>query len=115
MSWRSRAPEIVDIDGGAKWVADGTVLSGVAAVGSRGRPYSRGRWQRADRMADTGLFTDGLARPANPDARLLDQDRDGVSAEVLYGLFGLTAELADTQLAAVVDQAAIDRLAQSSA
>src|SRR2546421_6051606 len=43
-SWRTRAPEIVDTDGGPKWVADGTVLSGVAAVGSRGRRYTRGRW-----------------------------------------------------------------------
>src|ERR1019366_9001221 len=91
-AWRDRAPKIETTDGVEQWVADGTMLSGVQAVGSRGRPYSRGRWQRADHMADTGLFTDGLCRPANPEARLLDQDRDGVAAEVLYGLFGLTAE-----------------------
>src|SRR4051812_22123686 len=110
--WRDRAPRIVTTDGVAKWVADGVVLSGVEAVGSRGRPYSPGRWQRADRMADTGLFTDGLRRPANPQARIADQDRDGVSAEVLYGLFGLTAELADKELAAVVDQAYNDWLVE---
>jgi len=101
-SWRSRAPEIVDTDGGPKWVADGTVLSGVAAVGSRGRRYTRGRWQRADRMADTGLFTDGLHRPANPEARILDQDRDGVEAmiehEVPMKRFGTPEEIADAVL-----------------
>src|SRR5678815_731759 len=84
-AWRDRAPRIVTTDTGEQqWVAGATMLSGVQAVGSRGRPYSPGRWQRADKMADTGLFTDGQCRPANPDARLLDQDRDGVAAEVLY-------------------------------
>jgi predicted TIM-barrel fold metal-dependent hydrolase len=110
--WRDRAPRIVEGDKGPQWVADGTLLSGVAAVGSRGRPYSRGRWQRADAMADTALFTDGRNRPANPAARLEDQDRDGVTAEVLYGLFGLTAELADKELAAVVHMAFNDWLAE---
>jgi uncharacterized protein len=97
-----RVPKVVTVDDRQFWVADGVELSGVAAVGSRGRPYSRGRWERADRMADTGLFTDDTWRPANPEGRLQDQDRDGVSAEVLYGLFGVTATLPDQEFASLI-------------
>lgn len=107
-----RGPQVVATDGGPVWVADGVALSGVAAVGSKGRPYSPGRWARADRMAETGLFSDGLWRPAHPEERLTDQDRDGVSCEVLYGLFGVTAALSDQELAAHILMAYNDWLVE---
>jgi uncharacterized protein len=110
--WRDRAPVIVSTGDGDRWVADDIALSGVAAVGSAGRPYTPGRWQRADRFAETGLFSDGLRRPANPDERWRDQDRDGMHAEVLYGLFGITSRISDTELAAVVDRAFNDWLVE---
>jgi predicted TIM-barrel fold metal-dependent hydrolase len=110
--WKERAPKIVETDHGQMWVADGVSLSGVASVGSAGRPYRPGRWKRADRFAETALFTDGLGRPANPEERWRDQDRDGVSAEVLYGLFGVSARLADPALGEVVDRAFNDWLSE---
>jgi len=109
---RERAPRVVETDGGPTWVADGVVLSGVAGVGSRGRPYRPGRWQRADRMAATGLYSDGLFRPANPDERWRDQERDGVAGEVLYGLFGVSAAIRDDELAAAIDVAFNDWLVE---
>ena len=43
---------------------------------------------RFDRMASTGLYTDGqkgIFRPTTPALRLQDQERDGIQAEVIYG------------------------------
>jgi uncharacterized protein len=107
-----RVPRIQQEADGRYWVADGVRLSGVEAVGSAGRPYTPGRWQRADRFADSGLFTDGLRRPANPAERIRDQERDGVVAEVLYGLFGVTSRLEDPALAHVVERAFNDWLSE---
>jgi predicted TIM-barrel fold metal-dependent hydrolase len=107
-----RVPHIEGFGDGRYWVADGVRLSGVEAVGSAGRPYTAGRWRRADRFAETGLFDDGLCRPANPDQRWRDQDRDGVCAEVLYGLFGVTARLEDRALAALIEVTFNDWLAE---
>ena len=110
--WADRVPRIEETTEGRFWVADGIRLSGVEAVGSAGRPYTAGRWLRADRFAETGLFEDGLRRPANPAQRLTDQDRDGVEAEVLYGLFGVTSRLLDPDLACVVERCFNDWLAE---
>ena len=44
-------------------------------------------------MASTGLYDDGksgIRRLTDPELRLKDQDRDGVQAEVLYGILGAT-------------------------
>jgi predicted TIM-barrel fold metal-dependent hydrolase len=102
-AWRDRVPRIVDTGEGRQWVADGAVVSGVAGVGTYGRPYSKGRWYRGDRIAETGLYSDGLNRPADPELRLEDQDRDGISAEVIYGIFGIGVQIADLELVSVVD------------
>jgi predicted TIM-barrel fold metal-dependent hydrolase len=53
-------------------------------------------------MAATGLYDDGLNRPTNPQLRCLDQDQDGVAAEVIYGIFNMGAKLNDPVLAAAV-------------
>src|SRR4051812_41893244 len=88
--WKDRMPKIVDTADGRFWVCDGIRLGGVGAVGGSGRVYTPGRWKRADRFAESGLFTDGLGRPADPDQCWRDQDRDGVCAEVLYGLSSIS-------------------------
>src|SRR5262245_815655 len=86
-AWEERVPRVVQTEEGQRWVAGDTVLSGVGGVGTLGRPYEPGRWKRVDMMAATGLYSDGLHRPTNPDERITDQDRDGVSAEIIYGIF----------------------------
>jgi predicted TIM-barrel fold metal-dependent hydrolase len=51
-------------------------------------------------MAETGLYEDGkqgIRRLSDPDLRLRDQDRDGVQAEVLYGILGATGRLNDPE------------------
>jgi predicted TIM-barrel fold metal-dependent hydrolase len=56
-------------------------------------------------MAETGLYEDGkrgIRRLTDPDLRLRDQDRDGVQAEVLYGILGATGRMRDPEAAAEV-------------
>ena len=55
-----------------------------------------GQIHRSDRMAETGLFDDGrkgIRRLTDPDLRIRDQDRDGVQAEVLYGILGASSRI----------------------
>src|SRR5439155_746770 len=54
------------------------------------------------RMAATGLYEDGkrgIRRLTDPELRLKDQERDGVQAEVLYGILGATRRLNDAEAA----------------
>jgi predicted TIM-barrel fold metal-dependent hydrolase len=56
-------------------------------------------------MAETGLYEDGkrgVRRLTDPDLRVKDQDRDGVQAEVLYGVLGATGRLNDAEAAVEV-------------
>src|SRR5260370_18453155 len=53
-------------------------------------------------MASTGLYDDGkkgIRRLTEPEMRLKDQDRDGVQAEVLYGVLGSSGRLNDPEAA----------------
>jgi predicted TIM-barrel fold metal-dependent hydrolase len=53
-------------------------------------------------MASTGLYDDGkkgIRRLTDPDLRVKDQDRDGVQAEVLYGILGATSRVTDPEAA----------------
>src|SRR5439155_226705 len=67
-----------------------------------GREYVPGQVHRSDRMAATGLDEDGkrgIRRLTDPELRLKDQERDGVQAEVLYGILGATRRLNDAEAA----------------
>ena len=53
-------------------------------------------------MASTGLYDDGkkgIRRLTEPEMRLKDQDRDGVQAEILYGVLGSSGRLNDPEAA----------------
>ena len=74
-------------------------------MGSAGREYIPGKIHRSDRMAATGLYEDGkkgIRRLTDPELRIKDQDRDGVQAEVLYGVLGATGRLNDPEAAVEV-------------
>jgi predicted TIM-barrel fold metal-dependent hydrolase len=71
-------------------------------MGSAGREYVPGVIHRSDRMAAQGLYEDGkkgIRRLTDPDLRLKDQDRDGIQAEVLYGILGATMRMGDDEAA----------------
>src|SRR2546422_9839890 len=80
----------------------GASLGLACGMGSAGREYIPGQIQRSDRMASTGLYEDGkrgIRRLTDPELRLRDQERDGVQAEVLYGILGTTRRLNDAEAA----------------
>jgi predicted TIM-barrel fold metal-dependent hydrolase len=96
---RDRMPYVTDGPKGPVWVTKkGANFGLVNGMGSAGREYVPGRIHRSDRMAATGLYEDGkrgIRRLTDPELRLEDQERDGVQAEVLYGILGATRRLND--------------------
>ena len=53
-------------------------------------------------MAAEGIYEDGkkgIRRMTEPELRIKDQDRDGVQAEVLYGILGATIRIKDDEAA----------------
>ena len=102
-SLRDRMPYVTDGPKGPVWVTKrGANLGLVNGMGSAGRAYIPGQIHRSDRMASTGLYDDGkrgIRRLTDPDLRLKDQERDGVQAEVLYGVLGATGRLNDPEAA----------------
>jgi predicted TIM-barrel fold metal-dependent hydrolase len=100
---RERMPFVTDGPKGPVWVSKkGNQFGLVNGMGSAGREYVPGQIHRSDRMASTGLYDDGrrgIRRLTDPDLRLKDQARDGVQAEVLYGILGTSDRLQDPEAA----------------
>ena len=100
---KDRMPYVVDGEKGPKWVSrNGGEFGLQNGMGSAGREYVPGVIHRSDRMASTGLYTDGkngIRRLTDPDLRIKDQDLDGVSGEVLYGILGASTRLGDPDAA----------------
>ena len=100
---KDRMPYVTDGPKGPVWVTKkGANLGLMNGMGSAGREYVAGRIHRSDRMASTGLYEDGkrgIRRLTDPELRLKDQERDGVQAEVLYGILGATRRLNDPEAA----------------
>lgn len=103
---RDRMPFVADGPEGPHWrTKSGVTMGLVNGMGSMGRPYKPGEIGRSDRMAATGLYEDGkkgIQRCSDPDLRLKDQDRDGVQAEVLYGILGVGNRMKDPEASAEV-------------
>ena len=79
----------------------------MGAVGSAGRSVAllKGKDKQVDRMISTGLYDDGakgVFRPTTPELRIKDQELDGVDAEVIYPILGITRKLGNPELAMVV-------------
>lgn len=103
---KDRMPYVVDSPDGPRWVSKkGSQFGLVNGMGSAGRPYIPGQIQRSDRMAAEGIYEDGkkgIRRMTDPKLRLKDQDRDGIQAEVLYGVLGAGIRLQDPEAAVEV-------------
>ena len=101
---RDRMPYVTDGPDGPYWTCrNGTSFGLVNGVGPSGQKYVPGLHYRADVMASTGLYEDGrrgLRRPTDPTLRVQDMDRDGVQAEVIYGILGAATRLDDHEAAA---------------
>src|SRR6266576_2997635 len=96
---KERMPFVVDSDEGPKWTAkNGASFGFKNGVGPAGSKYVPGKHHRVDVMAETGLYADGakgIRRVSDPHLRIKDLDRDGVDAEVIYGILGAAGRLND--------------------
>jgi predicted TIM-barrel fold metal-dependent hydrolase len=99
-------PYVKESDKGPLWVSQqGAVFGLQNGMGSAGREYVPGQIHRSDVMAATGLYEDGkkgIRRLTVPELRIQDQERDGVQAEVLYGILGAAGRLNDGDAATEV-------------
>ena len=99
---KDRVPYVKDGPDGPFWTAkNGTSFGLWGGVGPAGSKYEPGKHQRVDVMAATGLYEDGrkgIARPTTPALRAKDMDRDGVQAEVIYGILGAASRLDDPEV-----------------
>ena len=100
--YKDRMPQVRDTDEGKRWYMQGRPLAWVAAAvpESSWERYEPGRSRRLDRMEEMGFFSDGqngIFRPTTPVLRVKDQDLDGVSGEVIYGILGLEGWIAPHQ------------------
>ncbi|HUA54875.1 MAG TPA: amidohydrolase family protein, partial [Candidatus Sulfotelmatobacter sp.] len=99
---KAKMPYVADGPDGPRWVADNGAQFGLAGgVGASGTKYVKGTQHRVDKMAEAGLYTDhaakGLRRPGDPHLRVKDMDRDGIDAEVIYGILAAAAKLKDRE------------------
>ena len=96
---KDRMPYVTDGPDGPYWTCkNGTSFGLKNGVGPSGAKYVPGAHARADLMAETKLYDDGkkdIRRVSDPDLRLKDMERDGVDAEVMYGILGAASKLAD--------------------
>jgi predicted TIM-barrel fold metal-dependent hydrolase len=79
--WRERAPRVVDTADGPYWVCGsdtwepwGGRLGAAGAMGGRRLALEKG-----------GVLEPGVLRPTTTRLRLMDMDRDGIDATVMYG------------------------------
>ena len=98
---KERMPYVADGLDGSRWVANNGAVFGLAGgVGASGTKYQPGKQLRVDVMASTGLYEDGkkgIRRPGDPHLRVKEMDRDGVDAEVIYGILAAAAKLKDIE------------------
>jgi predicted TIM-barrel fold metal-dependent hydrolase len=96
---KDRMPFVADSPDGPRWVAkNGAGFGFKNAVGPSGAPFVPGQNQRVDKMAATGMFEDGkkdIRRVSDPHMRRKEMERDGVDAEVIYGILGAASRLND--------------------
>ncbi len=104
---KSRMPYVKEGPDGFMWeMSPGVTLSRANAKGGVGTAgntaYVPGTDHRFDRIATTGLYSEGskgIFRPSTPELRLKEQDRDGLQAEVIYGLLNAGNRIKDDEVA----------------
>src|SRR5579863_10101927 len=100
---RDRMPYVEDGPDGAKWVTKAGVVMGIpGAVGSVGAPFVPGQNYRVDKMAETGLYDAGKRgerRPGDPHLRIKEMEKDGVDAEIIFGILGVASRVRDHEAA----------------
>jgi predicted TIM-barrel fold metal-dependent hydrolase len=96
---KERMPYVTDGPDGPYWTCkNGGSFGLLNGVGPAGQKLVPGQNYRVDVMASTGLYEDGQKgrrHPTDPVLRATDMDRDGVQAEVIFGILGAATRLND--------------------
>jgi len=96
---KDRMPFVTDGPDGPYWTCkNGGSFGLLNGVGPAGQKIVPGQNYRVDVMAATGLYEDGQKghrHPTDPVLRAQDMDRDGVQAEVIFGILGAATRLND--------------------
>src|SRR6202163_4841445 len=97
--FKDRMPFVEDGADGPRWVTKAGVFMGIpGAVGSVGAPFVPGQNYRVDKMAETGLYEAGKRgerRPGDPHLRIKEMEKDGVDAEIIFGILGVASRVQD--------------------
>ena len=100
---KERMPYVEDGPEGPRWVTKAGVVMGIpGAVGSVGAPFVPGQNYRVDKMAETGLYDAGKRgerRPGDPHLRIKEMEKDGVDAEIIFGILGVASRVQDHEAA----------------
>jgi predicted TIM-barrel fold metal-dependent hydrolase len=93
---REYMPQVKETPEGKTWYVGTHRVGPFATMGSDSSNdrYVPGTSRRLDRMEQQKFFSDGergILRPGTPVLRQRDQDLDGVEAEVIYGILGISA------------------------
>ena len=102
---RERMPYVAENPDGAKrWTdnngAEYGLCGGVGATGTAVGPgQAAARRQDGRGRAIDDYLEKGLRRPGDPHLRVKDMDRDGVDAEVIYGMLAACAKMKDPEAA----------------
>jgi predicted TIM-barrel fold metal-dependent hydrolase len=99
---KDRMPFVTDGPDGPYWtMKKGGSFGLLGGVGPGGQKLVPGQNYRVDVMASTGLYDDvkNVRRPTDPALRAKDMDRDGVQAEVIFGILGAATRLNDHEAA----------------
>lgn len=107
---KDRMPYVEDGPDGPQWVTKSGANFGLLnGVGPGGAKLVPGQNRRVDIMAETGMFEDGkigrpeaktaIQRPSDPHLRLKEMDRDGVDAEIIFGILGGASKMQDVEAA----------------
>ena len=98
---KDRMPYVEDGPDGPRWVTKkGAYFGLLNGVGPGGAKLVPGQNHRVDIMAETGMFADGkkgIQRPSDPHLRLKEMERDGVDAEVIFGILGSASKMQDSE------------------
>ncbi len=101
--FKDRMPFVENGPDGPKWTTKAGVFMGIpGAVGSVGAPFVPGQNYRVDKMAETGLYEAGKRgerRPGDPHLRIKEMEKDGVDAEIIFGILGVASRLEDHEAA----------------
>jgi predicted TIM-barrel fold metal-dependent hydrolase len=102
VQWKDQVPQVIETKEGKHWFAEGRDLV-TRPFGTLANmvPPPRGQSKHIDRMYEAGFY-DGGPHPTTPELRLQDQAIDGIDAEVMYGILGISRLLENRELLRVV-------------